>query len=92
MGVYYWHYLPGRGDFVRLLFEEAGIPYLDVARKENNYSKVLEYMHRGKTSNLPSMVPSIIKKGDFVLCQTPAILQYLGKEFVRRCSAGFRKL
>lgn len=79
--LYYWHSLPGRGDFVRLLFEEAGVPYLDVARKEGSSSKVLEYRQRGKTSNLPSLFPPIIKKGDFVLCQTSAILQYLGKEF-----------
>lgn len=77
----YWHILPGRGDFVRLLFEEAGVPYVDVARKEGNSSKVFEFVQRGKTTNLPTLFPPIIRKGNFVLNQTAAILQYLGKEF-----------
>ena len=30
--LYYWPEIPGRGEFVRLVLEEAGAPYLDVAR------------------------------------------------------------
>ena len=31
--------------------------------------------------DFPIFAPPVIKKGDFVLSQTPAIMKYLGKEF-----------
>ena len=31
--LYYWPNIPGRGEFVRLVLEEAGAPYVDVARR-----------------------------------------------------------
>jgi glutathione S-transferase len=31
--LYYWPFLPGRGEFVRLLLEDADLPYEDVARR-----------------------------------------------------------
>ena len=30
--LYYWPGIQGRGEFVRLAFEDAGVPYADVAR------------------------------------------------------------
>lgn len=30
--LYYWPHIQGRGEFVRLAFEDTGVPYLDVAR------------------------------------------------------------
>ena len=30
--LYYWAEIQGRGEFVRLALEEAGAPYVDVAR------------------------------------------------------------
>ena len=30
--LYYWPGLPGRGEFVRLVLEQAGAAYVDVAR------------------------------------------------------------
>lgn len=34
--LYYWPGIPGRGEFVRLLLEEAGAPYVDVARERKD--------------------------------------------------------
>ena len=31
--LHYWPGLPGRGEFVRLVLEDAGVPYVDVARQ-----------------------------------------------------------
>jgi len=31
--LYYWPNIPGRGEFVRLVLEEAGASYADVARR-----------------------------------------------------------
>jgi len=61
--LFYWHSLPGRGDYVRLMFSEA----------------VLKF-YRGDPDGFPILAPSVIQKGEFVLSQTPAILQYLGKK------------
>ena len=30
--LFYWPGLPGRGEFIRLVLEDAGAPYVDVAR------------------------------------------------------------
>lgn len=30
--LYYWPNIPGRGEFVRLVLEDSGFPYVDVAR------------------------------------------------------------
>ena len=32
--LYYWPTIQGRGEFVRLALEEAGAPYVDVARSK----------------------------------------------------------
>src|SRR5438445_1747089 len=34
--LYYWPGIPGRGEFIRLAFEEAGARYVDVARRPEN--------------------------------------------------------
>ena len=30
--LFYWPGLPGRGEFVRLVLEDAGVPYIDTAQ------------------------------------------------------------
>ena len=34
--LYYWPGIQGRGEFVRLLLEDAGADYVDVARERRN--------------------------------------------------------
>lgn len=75
--LYYWPSLPGRGDFVRLMFEEMGVEYVDVGRVEG-VQAVLQY-YNGVAAGFPVFCPPIIRRGDFVMNGTPAILQYLGK-------------
>ena len=29
--LYYWPFIPGRGEYVRLVLEQLGLPYVDVA-------------------------------------------------------------
>ena len=78
--LYYWPKLAGRGDFVRLMFAEAGRELVDKARDADTSELVLPF-YKGEAEGFPVIAPPIIKKGDFVMCSTPAILQYLGKEF-----------
>ena len=72
--LYYWP-LAGRGEFVRVIFEEAGVPYKEI----NDGLAPLFREH--KLEGWPCLAPPMIKKGDFQLCQTPVICKYLGKEF-----------
>lgn len=85
--LYYWHtpdsplgVFPGRGEYVRLMFEEAGVAYEDVCRKANSNTDILAFM-KGERPGFPVMAPPIIQHGDFVMSQTPAIMIYLGQKF-----------
>ena len=72
----------GRGEFVRLMFELSGQSYTEIGATEGGPAKVFGMLDRaGKWNGYPLFAPPIIKKGDFVLCQTPAIMRYLGKKF-----------
>eukprot|EP00803_Ostreobium_quekettii_P004045 evm.model.scf_373.2 EVM.evm.TU.scf_373.2 scf_373:16611-19768(+) len=80
--LFYWPGIKGRGEFVRLMFEEAGVPYVDVGNGPQGMDAVIAYFYRGgQTSGLPACSPPAIQKGDFSLCNTPAIMSYLGKAF-----------
>ncbi len=83
--LYYWPGIPGRGEFIRLAFEEAGAHYVDVARlprTEGGGTKVMMDFVEGKRegATLPTVpfAPPFIRVGSFVLAQTSAILHYLG--------------
>ncbi|KAM3477020.1 hypothetical protein MY5147_002927 [Beauveria neobassiana] len=77
----YWPGIPGRGEFVRLLFEEAGVPYKDHARTPDQaVAKVLaltDLKNVGDDSNPPILAPPALKHGNVILSQTPNILIYL---------------
>ncbi|KAJ4157983.1 uncharacterized protein LMH87_008530 [Akanthomyces muscarius] len=77
----YWPGIPGRGEFVRLLFEEAGVPYKDYARTADEaVAKVLaltDTNNIGDETNPPILAPPVLKHGEVVLSQMPNILIYL---------------
>jgi len=79
----YWPGLPGRGEFVRLVFEATGTPYAD--RSQDRSPKeaaelVMSYNNDDSIpgpANPPVLAPPVLRHGDLVLHQTPNILQYL---------------
>lgn len=75
--LYYWPGFKGRGEFVRLMFEEAGVAYTEI----NDRAEVFNFYSKGSEKLFPLTAPPIIQNGDFVLCQTTAIIHYLGKKF-----------
>ncbi len=80
--LYYWPMLPGRGEFVRLVLEQAGVPYDDVARlpeSEGGGMQALMPFIRGEAPGQPAYAPPILVHGDVVLAQTAAICAYLGE-------------
>ncbi len=74
--LHYWPGLQGRGEFVRLAFEEAGVSYLDIARTPgavDTISKLLE----GQAAGLLPYAPPILEVDGLFIAQTPNILQFL---------------
>jgi glutathione S-transferase len=80
--LYYWPILPGRGEFVRLVLEEADVPYVDVARlpeEEGGGFKPLLAFVQGEPPGQPAYAPPILVHGELVLAQSAAICAYLGQ-------------
>lgn len=73
--LYYWPTIQGRGEFVRLALEEAGVAYSDEARKKNGVQAMLARM---AASGNPSFAPPFLTAGDVTIGQSANILLYLG--------------
>ncbi|NIF79171.1 glutathione S-transferase [Paraburkholderia sp. Cy-641] len=79
--LYYWDGLQGRGEFVRLALEEAGVAYVEVARGKPSQGLGTEAMMALLASPdepYPPFAPPFLKDGDLVISQTANILLYLG--------------
>jgi len=74
--LYYWPNIQGRGEFIRLAFEEAGVKYRDVARERGGMKKLARLLEVKKQAR-PPFAPPFIKVGDLVLAQTSKILEFL---------------
>lgn len=77
--LYYWPGLQGRGEFIRLALEDAGAPYIDVARSpEHGGIKALQRLLAGEGAGaLPPLAPPILRSGELLLAQVANILLYL---------------
>jgi glutathione S-transferase len=76
--LYYWTEIPGRGEYVRLALEEAGTPYVDVAREPEERGGGDEAIERLLDSGVPRpFAPPVLVAGDLVIAQTSLILQWL---------------
>lgn len=74
--LYYWPTIQGRGEYVRLVLEDAGADYVDVARRGNGVSRMMKMMDAEKGT--PPFAPPFLKAGKLVIGQTANILLYLG--------------
>ncbi|KAH7073764.1 glutathione S-transferase [Paraphoma chrysanthemicola] len=85
----YWPQIPGRGEFIRLAFEAAGVSYKDVSNEQKDGVKevasLISSSSTGTDSNPPIFAPPALripgegKNGSaLILYQTPSILSYLG--------------
>ena len=75
--LFYWPEIQGRGEFVRLVLEDAGAAYDDVARKAGGLSKMMGMIDGGRDKH-PPFAPPLLKAGKFVIAQAAEILFYLG--------------
>ena len=80
--LYYWPDIQGRGEFVRLVLEDAGVPYVDVARLPDDEGggvpALMACLERDEVGT-PNFAPPILQQGDFYISQTAAICAYLGE-------------
>jgi glutathione S-transferase len=76
--LFYWPSIQGRGEFVRLALEDAGAPYVDVARRPVKKGGGVPALMKAMTGpgQLP-FAPPFLKAGKLVIAQTANILLYL---------------
>lgn len=79
--LYYWPTIQGRGEFVRLALEEAGVDYIDVARgpddDRDGFAGMLEFLDGENVVHLP-FAPPFLRAGDLLIGQTANILLFVG--------------
>lgn len=78
----YWPIIQGRGEFVRLVLEEAGADYVDVARVPEaraDRMKVVIDALRDEQSSVPPFAPPILRAGPLTLAQVATICAFLGE-------------
>ena len=81
--LYYWPEIQGRGEFIRLALEEAGVPYVDVARLPEKMGGGIPAMMKilkNGDGGLAHFAPPILKSDDLLISQTPAILAHVAAQ------------
>ena len=81
--LYYWPMIPGRGEFVRLLLEDADLPYVDVARLPEAEGGGMAALRRMLSEAPLGFAPPILRADDFCLSQTLQICTFLAKRHER---------
>jgi len=75
--LWYWDGIPGRGEFVRLALEGAGIPYVERARGPDvDDNALVDDMARDRPH--PPFAPPYLVAGQLTIAQTANILLFLG--------------
>ncbi len=79
--LYYWPGIQGRGEYIRLAFEEAGVDYIDVARRSERSGlgmpAMMHFLNSASVTH-PPFAPPFLKAGEQVIAQTANILLFLG--------------
>jgi glutathione S-transferase len=76
--LYYWPEIQGRGEFVRLVLEDAGCAYSDVGREPDGYERIQAVLSGERDGVLP-FAPPVLYAGPIVVAQTVAITSFLGE-------------
>lgn len=76
--LFYWPTIQGRGEFVRLALEEAGAPYVDVARLPGGLRRMQKMMDDPRVAR-PPYAPPFLRVGGELVAQTANILEVLGE-------------
>lgn len=74
--LYYWPGIQGRGEFARLVLEDAGADYVDVGRVD--MAKLERALDKGLDGFRP-FAPPFLRAGKVIVSQTANITRYLGE-------------
>jgi glutathione S-transferase len=80
--LHYWPTIQGRGEFVRLALEHAGVPYRDVARLPEDEGGGENALYASLDNAHPQTIPfapPYLRAGKLVIGQTANILLFLGR-------------
>jgi glutathione S-transferase len=81
--LYYWPMIQGRGECVRLVLEDVGAAYVDVARlpeeEGGGVNVIVEAMQGALGGGVPPFAPPILVHGDLVISQSANVCRYLGE-------------
>jgi glutathione S-transferase len=80
--LYYWPTIQGRGEFVRLLLEDAGADYVDVARTKDGMARMMRLLAGKERGALP-FAPPFVRVGGAVVAQTANVLAFLAPRLRR---------
>src|SRR5579862_7003759 len=75
--LWYWTGIPGRGEFVRLPLEAAGIAYRDRGREEGDEAVA---RHLEGMKDHPAFAVPLLEGDGLKIAQTANILLYLGEK------------
>ena len=75
--LFYWPGIQGRGEFVRLVLEEVGARYVDVARGPGGVKKLMAALD-GELAPY-AFAPPVLRSGRIVVGQTALITQFVGE-------------
>jgi glutathione S-transferase len=81
--IIYWPVIPGRAEYIRLLFEEAGVPYKEQSSDPGEAAAAVQALTSETAkpdtfgANPPPRAVPALRHGDLLLSQTTTILQYL---------------
>ncbi|MBT6276778.1 MAG: glutathione S-transferase [Chromatiales bacterium] len=81
--LFYWPMLQGRGEFVRLVLEDIGAQYVDVARQAGSLEEGAGLVMKARTEGLGvgirAFAPPFLRVGSTVLSQTSVICDFLAR-------------
>ncbi|MBI3993032.1 MAG: glutathione S-transferase [Candidatus Lambdaproteobacteria bacterium] len=78
--LFYWPTIQGRGEFVRLVFEEGGVPYVDVGRlpeQEGGGRAAILKLLEEHAPGTPPFAPPVLRMGSLRLAQTALICRHV---------------
>lgn len=83
--LHYWPTIQGRGEFVRLALEQAGVAYVDVARLPEDQGggeeSLYESFDRVHPITIPFAPPYLKTPSGLLIAQTANILLFLGRRY-----------
>jgi glutathione S-transferase len=76
--LFYWP-IQGRGEFARLVLEDAGADYEDVTRSRDGMRRMQEIV-AGRAPELLPFAPPFLRAGDVWMAQSALITMFLGEQ------------